>query len=195
MILRGYYNRSLKGGWCVFIHYYTRDKLNLGHLISEAIIPIITNLSACIFLLWVVYCIQPIKMSSVVLNTAPNWTQNLSRRYTKKINAAKRMDSWEMLKDLGLCTLQERHERYTVLFILKKIMVYLSPNFGIEFYKNPRAGRHCILPELTIFFIEGANPMLEYSFGVQGAKYFNTMILNIKYLRSVDMEVFKKTSS
>lgn len=95
------------------------------------------------------YCSQlwsPYKQSEISSLEATQWS------YLRKIDGTHGKNYWETLKWLNMYSLQQRRERYQLIYTWKIIESFV-PDFGgtykaINYYISPRRGRLCKLPSV-----------------------------------------------
>ena len=117
------------------------------------------------------YCSQlwsPLKVADI------NRLELVQKCFLKKMNCYDNVSYWDMLKDLGLYSLQRHRERYRAIY-LWSILECLVPNpkpnqiFG-KFH--PRHGRSCHVPLIRC---NGHQKTLGSSFSVRSAQIFNSL--------------------
>ena len=112
------------------------------------------------------------------------------RCFLKKAAAFCNMSYWDILKSVGLFSLQRRHERYRIIY-LWCILEGLVPNpkpSHIYAKHHTRHGRTCHFP------IVKSGPfqtMVYSSFSVQSALLFNSLPSEIRNLKNCQKSVFK----
>ena len=73
--------------------------------------------------------------------------EELQRNYTKRITGQKQNNYWQRLENLRIYSLQQRYERYFILYTWK-ILEGMVPDCGIKVLISDRRGRYCPLPPL-----------------------------------------------
>ena len=112
------------------------------------------------------------------------------RCFLRKAAAFQNMDYWEVLKTIGLFSLQRRHERYRIMYlwcILEGFVPNPKPN-QIYSKDHPRHGRTCAVPIVK----SGSYQRTIYSsFSVQSALLFNCLPSGLRNLTGCGKTVFK----
>ena len=133
------------------------------------------------------YCSQlwsPLKVADI------NRLELVQKCFLKKMNCYDNVSYWDMLKDLGLYSMQRRRERYRVIY-LWSILECLVPNpkpdqiFG-KFHV--RHGRTCNVPLIRC---NGYQRALCSTFSVQSAQLFNCLPKGIRDLSDCTKDKFK----
>jgi hypothetical protein len=84
---------------------------------------------------------------------------------------------------------QSRLERYRILYVWK-ILNNVAPNCGLEEVTSDRRGRECRVP-LSKDKI-GVRSLRAQSFQVHGPQHFNSLPKEIRNLKKISVEEFKK---
>ena len=163
-----------KLGW-ILRTFQTREKLPMLTLWKSLVIPILDYCSQ----LW-----SPLTVKDIQL------IESVQRTFTAKIISIRHLNYWERLKHLKLYSLERRRERYIIMYVWKMIN-HMVPNIGIE-TKTGRLGRKCrvrgIYPQAT----NRIKTICSASLRVRGCQLFNELPMDIRELKDVDTNVFKK---
>ena len=115
----------------------------------------------------------------------------VQKHFVSKIGNYSDMTYWEILKEVGLYSLQRRRERYRIIYIWC-ILEGLVPNpkpQQIMARVHPRHGRTCNVPVVR----QGAyHKHVFSSFSVQGAMLFNCIPKEVRNLMDCEKSLFKK---
>ena len=112
------------------------------------------------------------------------------KSFLKKSVQLYQFSYWDILKLVGLYSIQRRHERYRIIYlwcILEGLVPNPKPHQIIE-KVHPRLGRTCAVP------IVKAGPYQQIvfsSFCVQGALLFNSIPKELRNMRNCEKAVFK----
>jgi hypothetical protein len=115
--------------------------------------------------------------------------ESIQWSFLRKINGRKGKNYWECLKDMKVYSLQRRRERYRIIYTWK-VLENLVPNVNnkIQGKDHIRLGRMCTINyhnTTTQKFREG-------SLTINGPKLFNSLPKNVRDLKGVSVEKFKR---
>ena len=127
---------------------------------------------------------NPSKISDI------NHLEMLQKCFVKKIQYYQDWSYWDILRDLGLFSLQRRRERYRIIY-LWSILEGLVPNpsKNIHAKYNLRIGRTCSVPTVKNTSYCG---VISSSFSVQSATLFNRLPKKIRDMTDCGKDTFKK---
>ena len=120
-----------------------------------------------------------------------NRLELVQKCFLKKMSCYGDSSYWEILKNLGLYSLQRRRERYRIIYMWS-ILECLVPNpkpDQIYGKFNSRHGRFCAVPLVKN---NGNRKTMCVSFAVHSAKLFNCLPKEIRDLTNCSKDVFKK---
>lgn len=111
-----------------------------------------------------------------------------STHYTKKIDSVKYMGYWEKLKELGLCYLERRPGAVCSAIHIEN-NGGSSSKFQSRSLQQSLTGWHCTVPK--ILYPSRMQTQYCNSLGFKEPQLLNVLPLNIRDLRSVDIEFLK----
>ena len=120
-----------------------------------------------------------------------NRLELVQKCFLKKMSCYGDSSYWEILKNLGLYSLQRRRERYRIIYMWS-ILECLVPNpkpDQIYGKFSSRHGRFCAVPLVKN---NGNQKTMCVSFAVHSAKLFNCLPKEIRDLTNCSKDVFKK---
>ena len=103
--------------------------------------------------------------------------EGIQRAYTKQIRDMTDLSYWDRLKELGLCSQQQRKDRYWVIYMWK-ILEGQVPNpapLALQPYTTEKTGRKCLRQSLPIWAPEKIRTLLASSLTYEGPKTFNAL--------------------
>ena len=115
--------------------------------------------------------------------------EKIQRSFTKHITGMNDMPYHELLKRLGLYSLQRRRERYCIIYILT-IVEGLDPNFSnpITSTFSRRRGRSCVISHVNV----GRVGTLAYnSFRWRSIRLFNSLPMHLRSISLCSVLRFK----
>ena len=114
----------------------------------------------------------------------------VQKHFISNIKSFSHLSYWEILKTVGLYSLQRRRERYRIIYIWC-ILEGLVPNpkpQQIVYKMHPRHGRTCNVPVVK----QGPyHKQVFSSFSVQGAMLFNCVPKEVRNLTNCKKSLFK----
>ena len=113
----------------------------------------------------------------------------MQRSFLRKITGTSN-NYWEHLKHLKVYSLQRRRERYQIIYMWK-ILENLVPNINssIKSKEHPRLGRLCIS---SVADNPKTSSLRNNTLLFKGVKLFNSLPKQIRELKNVTIEKFKK---
>ena len=133
------------------------------------------------------YCSQlwsPLKVMDI------NRLELVQKCFLKKMNCYDNVSYWDMLKDLGLYSMQRRRERYRIVYlwsVLECLVPNPKPNQIVGKF-HPRHGRTCHVPLIRC---NENQKTLCSSFSVRSAQLFNSLPREIRDLSNCSKDKFK----
>ena len=115
--------------------------------------------------------------------------EELQRNYTKRITGQKQNNYWQRLENLRIYSLQQRYERYFILYTWK-ILEGMVPDCGIKVLISDRRGRYCPLPPLPKTRSKLIN-LKEQTFQIWGPKLFNCLPSQLRNMTGCGIDKFK----
>ena len=104
-----------------------------------------------------------------------NSIEAVQRTFTRRILQNRdRISYWERLKQLHIYSLEQRKERYIIVYLVK-IINNRVPNPGIEFKNNPRTGFHIIPPKSKPACPPWVARLHRVKLSTKGSKIFNCL--------------------
>ena len=104
--------------------------------------------------------------------------ENVQRNFTSKISGLANLCYWDRLKQLNLMSLQQRRERFCIIYMWK-ILNCLAPNdINVKWNMNTRLGFKANIPNMSSN--KKMSSIFESSFTVNGARLWNTLPKMIK---------------
>ena len=119
-----------------------------------------------------------------------NRLELVQRCFIKKMNSFENLSYWETLEEIGLYSLQRRHERYRIIY-LWSVLEDLVPNPkpGQIYGKfHVRHGRSCAVP---IVKNNVCKSIISSSFSVRSGQLFNCLPKELRDMSNCSKETFK----
>ena len=122
--------------------------------------------------------------------------EQVQRNFICKIKGIQHLSYWQQLQELSLYSLEQRRERYILLYIWQiiegKVPNIDSPDHaGIKAAWHPRRGRSCAVPGVSLYAPKRFQSLRYSSFGVVGPRLFNVLPVNIWNISGCTVETFK----
>ena len=133
------------------------------------------------------YCSQ---LWSLTSPTQLMKVENVLCSFTSRIMGIQRLNYWERLKCLNLLSMQQRMERYRLIYTWK-ILEEQVPNCGIQWNSTKLRGRLCSVPSLSNAS-EGIKTKREQSFQIQGPKLFNCLPRYLRDKTGISVDIWMR---
>ncbi|KAL5255606.1 hypothetical protein ACHWQZ_G010992 [Mnemiopsis leidyi] len=115
--------------------------------------------------------------------------ESIQRQFTRRIRGFKDTNYWDRLKELNLCSLQRRRERYMIIHVWKILQGICPNDIGMVFRNNPRLGIKIVLPSLSKKASALAMSYYDSSFSVRAGMLWNLLPREVNTLS--DLNTFK----
>ena len=115
--------------------------------------------------------------------------ESIQRQFTRRIRGFKDTNYWDRLKELNLCSLQRRRERYMIIHVWKILQGICPNDIGMVFRNNPRLGIKIVLPSLSKKASALAMSHYDNSFSVRAGMLWNLLPREVNTL--TDLNTFK----
>jgi hypothetical protein len=114
--------------------------------------------------------------------------ERVQRSFTKKITGMHELSYWDRLKKLRIQSLERRHERYCILYVVK-IILGLVPNFGLKWHLNERTGIHLTVPLIPSVSNSKAytRNLISNSPKYRMSRLFNALPIELRWPPSCDL--------
>ena len=99
--------------------------------------------------------------------------ENIQRNFTSKISGLGNLSYWDRLKQLNLMSLQRRRERFSIIYMWKILNCQVPNDVCVNWQMNSRLGFKAVVPRASAN--RKISPIYESSFGVNGARLWNTL--------------------
>ena len=115
--------------------------------------------------------------------------ESIQRQFTRRIRGFKDTNYWDRLKELRLCSLQRRRERYMIIHVWKILQGICPNDISMVFRNNQRLGIKIVLPSLNKQASASAKSCYDNSFSVRAGKLWNLLPREVNTL--TDLNAFK----
>ena len=170
---------SVKKAWnksaCVFSVFKTREPAPMLALYKSLVWSIMEYCCP----LW-----SPSKVGDIQALESIQWT------FTSKIAGLNNINYWQRLKKLNLMSLQQRRERYIILFMWRILNQHVSGNVISEVFQTPSRNRiKAKVPGLSKFSLQHHQSTYNSSFAVNGPRLWNSIPSNLTLI--ANFNIFK----
>ena len=115
--------------------------------------------------------------------------ESIQRQFTRRIRGFKDTNYWDRLKELRLCSLQRRRERYMIIHVWRILQGICPNDISMVFRNNQRLGIKIVLPSLNKQASVSAKSCYDNSFSVRAGKLWNLLPREVNTL--TDLNAFK----
>ena len=119
-----------------------------------------------------------------------NELESVQRTYTYRTDNMENFDYWQRLRMMNLQSIQQRHERYKVIY-LWKVINGLVPQCDVAWTHNARRGTMITIPKIKSKHSAAVINMRQSSLAVHGGSIFNMLPTYIRDFKGT-LNEFKK---